>query len=111
MKDELTVTTDQTTILGGPHILLPSSLCGKAIEIAHKGHQELVKTKTLLRQKAWFPGIDLLAKQLLGNCMSCQAQGPNSRPEPLTMTTLPPEPWSTINIDFWVQSQEVNIYL
>ena len=37
---------------------------------------------------------------MVGDCMSCQAQGSNSRPKPLKMTTLPPGPRHTVNIDF-----------
>ena len=60
--------------------------------IAHEGHQGLVKTKQLLREKTWFPGIDENVKKLIGNCIACQASGPASRPDPLQMSPLPPEP-------------------
>ena len=73
---------------------------GKALNIAHEGHQGLLKTKKLLREKIWFLGIDALAKEVLGSCLSCQVNSPESPPEPLHRTTLPPVPWHTLNIDF-----------
>lgn len=30
------------------------------VHLAHRGHQGIVKTKQLLREKVWFPGIDSL---------------------------------------------------
>ena len=100
VKDELTANEHDNIILRGSRIVLPASLRLKAIQIAHEGHQGLVKTKKLLREKVWFPGIDNLAKQTVDNCISCQANGRTSRPEPLQMTKLPPQPWHTVNIDF-----------
>ncbi|CAB4036465.1 Transposon Tf2-9 poly [Paramuricea clavata] len=61
------------------NLITTESLTLKAVQIAHEGHQGLVKTKQLLREKA---------------------NGPNSHQEPLRMTTLPPQPWHTVNIDF-----------
>ena len=31
-------------------------------ELAHLGHQGIVKTKQLIRDKVWFPGIDKLTE-------------------------------------------------
>ena len=100
VKDELTANEHDNIILRGSRIVFPASLRLKAIQIAHEGHQGLVKTKKLLREKVWFPGIDNLAKQTIDNCISCQTNGRTSRPEPLQMTKLPPQPWHTVNIDF-----------
>lgn len=100
IKTELTLNEHDGIILRGSRIVLPECLRLKAIRIAHEGHQGLVKTKKLLREKVWYPGIDKLAKHTVDTCILCQANGPNSHPEPFRMTTLPPEPWHTVNIDF-----------
>ena len=91
VKNELTINEHYGVILRGSCIVLLRSLRLQAIHIAHEG-QGLVKTKQLLREKVWYPGIDKLAKQAVDNCILCQANGPNSHPEPLRMSTLPPEP-------------------
>eukprot|EP00794_Sanderia_malayensis_P017220 gene17220-biopygen14822 len=96
IQDELTVDDDNSIILRGSRIVLPSKLRSKAIHIAHERHQGLVNTKQLLREKVWFPGIDNMTKQALEHCLPCQASGPKSRPEPLKITVLPPEPWHTV---------------
>ncbi|CAB3996481.1 Transposon Ty3-G Gag-Pol poly [Paramuricea clavata] len=100
IKTELTLNEHDGIILRGSLIVLPESLRLKAVQIAHEGHQGLVKTKQLLREKVWYPGIDKLAKHTVDTCLLCQANGPNSHQEPLRMTTLPPQPWHTVNIDF-----------
>ena len=56
----------------------------------------MVKTKKLLQEKVWFPGIEEMARTLIQNCIVCQANGPEIRPQPLTMTPLPPKPWHTV---------------
>ena len=66
----------------------------------HEGHQGLVKTKKLLREKVWFPGIDEEVKRIIDSCIPCQANGPENRPDPLQMSPLPPEPWHTVHMDF-----------
>lgn len=68
--------------------------------IAHEGYQGLVKTKKLLREKIWFPRIDEEVKKVIGNCIACQANGPDTSPEQLQMSLLPPEPWHTVHMDF-----------
>ena len=100
VKDDLTVDHDNNVILRGNRIVIPSSLQNRAMVLAHEGHQGIVMTKKLLREKVWFPGIEARVKQLIGNCIACQANGPENHPEPLQISTLPPEPWHTVHVDF-----------
>ena len=72
----------------------------RALALAHEGHQGIVKTKQLLREKIWFPKIDREVEKLLDGCLACQANGPNTKPAPLQMSPLPPTPWHTVHIDF-----------
>ena len=41
-----------------------------------------------------------MAKQMIEQCIQCQATGPDSRPEPLSINEQPPSPWHTVNLDF-----------
>ena len=92
VKDDLTVNDQSNIILRGSRIVIPKALRDRAISIAHEGHQSLVKTKQLLREKVWFPGIDDNVKQKLDKCIACQANSLGSHPDPLQMSPLPPEP-------------------
>ena len=55
-------------LLRGNRIIIPTSLRMRIIHIAHEGHQGLVRTKSLLRQKVWFSGIDALVQKVVGEC-------------------------------------------
>ena len=58
VKDDVTVNAEFNLILCGSRIVIPTSLQQRAIDIAHEGNQRMVKTKRLLREKVWFPGIE-----------------------------------------------------
>ena len=100
VKDELTVNDQSNIILHDHRIVVPSVLRDRAVSLAHEGHQGIVKTKQLLREKVWFPGIDEQVKILVDKCAACQANGPETRPDPLQMSPLPPSAWHTLHMDF-----------
>ena len=100
IKDELTIGA-QGVLLRGTRIIIPTSLHQSAINIAHENHQGLSKTKALLREKVWFPGIDELAQKTLQSCIACQAVGRPAAPEPLHLQDMPKGPWEKIHIDFY----------
>ena len=91
---------ESNLILFGSRIVTPNSLQQRAIDIAHEGHQGVIKTKKLLREKVWFPRIDEKVKKTIEHCIACQANSPFPPPVPLQMTNLPPKPWHTVNVDF-----------
>jgi len=69
--DELVI-TETGSILKGTisKSRIPSN---RVIELAHDGHQGIIKTKSLLREKVWFPGIDHLVENVVKHCIPCQA--------------------------------------
>ena len=100
IKDELTISS-HNVILRGSRIVIPESLQQRAVDLAHESHQGLVKTKALLREKVWFPGIDKLTDETIKRCIPCQATGRPDPPQPLTMSELPNGPWQKLHIDFY----------
>ncbi|KAK3754982.1 hypothetical protein QZH41_004427 [Actinostola sp. cb2023] len=100
VKQELTVANG--VILRGTRIIVPETLRQRMIMLAHSGHQGIVKTKRLLRDSVWFPGIDGMVEEMIKQCLPCQAANHNSSPacEPLKMSPLPQGPWQELSIDF-----------
>ena len=91
MKDELSVCDG--VILRGRRILIPSSLRGKVLELAHESHQGIIKCNQRLRSMVWWPRLD---ENVEGKCKSCEpcqlVAGPES-PVPTTTTKMPDGPW------------------
>ena len=98
VKDELTCS--DTIVLKANHIVVPSCLQERIIDLAHEGHQGLVKTKILLREKVWFPCMDNLVESKIKSCLACQVANPVTKREPLQMTVLPDNPFDEVSIDF-----------
>ena len=96
---ELTAANDSDIILRGTRIILPQSLQLRAVKLAHESHQGIVKTKQLLREKVWYPGIDKDVKIEVESCIPCQATGSATKPEPLQMTESLPAPWTRVSTD------------
>ena len=68
------------------------------LDLAHEGHQGIVKTKKRLRSKVWWPGIDKEAEKKCRQCFGCQMVSkhvPTIKP-----TRLPEGAWQEIAVDF-----------
>ena len=99
LRDELSVYDG--IVLRGTRIIIPTELQSKAVDLAHVGHQGIVKSKRLLREKIWFPAIDSLAERRVRSCLACQATTSTPiTPEPIISTPLPAVPWKTLSADF-----------
>ena len=99
VKHELTVTT-QNVILKGNKIIIPTKYHQIVIQLVHKGHQGLNKTKALLRMKIFFFGMDALVEKLISGCLACQVNSNDKIMEPIICTDIPEEVWHTIHVDY-----------
>ncbi|XP_020915037.1 uncharacterized protein K02A2.6 [Exaiptasia diaphana] len=88
-------------ILRDNKIVVPATLQRKVVKTAHRlGHLGITKTKQMLREKYWFPTMNNLVEQIIGQCFECQVTVKSHREEPIKSRTIPREPWETIAIDF-----------
>nr|XP_012560666.1 uncharacterized protein K02A2.6-like [Hydra vulgaris] len=60
----------------------------------------LEKTKSLLRKKVNFPGLDTKVEEYIKRCAICQVRGKQNGPAELLTTPTPEEVWDTVNIDY-----------
>ena len=99
VKEELY--ESQGMIFRMERIILPAKLQQKIIKSAHTlGHLGTTKTKQMLREKYWFPGMNHLISQTIGSCFDCQVATKSHRQEPIKPSVIPEEPWEHISIDF-----------
>ena len=96
---ELNVT--KGIILRAQRILIPLCLRRRIVELAHVGHQGIVKTKRLIRSRVWYPGIDSQVEDLIRNCMACQTNVDAVKYEPMKITEMPAGPWQSVSGDFY----------
>ena len=88
------------SILKGPlKFIIPKLLQQRAVDIAHEGHFGIGKTKALLREKIWFPGVDNLVEKTVKACQATTTL-PKQR-EPLIMSEMPEKPWTRLSADFY----------
>ena len=97
---DLTIANVGNTLLRGTRIVIPQSLQRRVARLAHEGHQGIIKTKKLLRERVWLPGIDKLFEKCVAECIPCQATTQVKNSEPLQMTNLPKGPWQNVSVDF-----------
>jgi transposase InsO family protein len=86
-------------VLRGTRIILPRKLRPKAIALAHEGHLGISGTKSMLRTKVWWPGIDKEVEKFCRTCHGCQLVSKPDPAEPLRTTPLPQGPWQDIATD------------
>ena len=107
MLHELTYT--RGIILRGDKLVIPDtefapgvgSLRQVITDIAHEGHQGIVKCKQLLRSKVWFPNLDDMVEAKVSGCIACQATTFTPRRDPLKPSPLPQRPWQNVASDLW----------
>ena len=97
MKNELC--TIGKLVLRGDRIVIPQSLRKSVLESAHEGHQGVVKTKSRLRTKVWWPKMDVDTGRMCKGCHGCRVVGQFSPPEPMQRAQPPTRPWQDVAAD------------
>lgn len=92
---------DRFVILNGNLLVVPKSMQKQVVKLAHEGHQGVVKTKQLLRQKVWFNGSAKMVEEECQHCIPCQASthGGTSKEE-IQPSELPSGSWENLSVDF-----------
>ena len=94
------MTESPKIVLRGRRIVVPATLQQEVLKLAHSGHQGIVKTKALLREKVWFVIIDKKVEKLVNSCIPYQSVIARPKREPLRMAELPVGPWCSVACDF-----------
>lgn len=100
IKEELTVTRDGI-LLKSDRIVIPRSLQKIMVQIAHQGHQGIVKTKRLARRHIWFPRMDQLLENAVRDCKQCRINTKSTKLNPVQSTAMPLGPWRKLALDYY----------
>jgi transposase InsO family protein len=60
----------------------------------------MTKTKQMLREKYWFPTMNTMVEQIIGDCFECKVTMKQYNQEPVKPTVIPEKPWDVIAVDF-----------
>ena len=63
--EEITSNKTKDVLMKGSRIIIPEILQDKATRLAHIGHQGIEKTKSLLREKIWYPNMNQKVKEMI----------------------------------------------
>ena len=97
LRDEVTVVG--RLVMRGMRIVVPLSLRERVLELAHEGHQGIVKTKDRLRSNVWWPSMNAMVERHCKKCLGCQAVTPVTTTPPVKTTTMPTKPWRDLALD------------
>ena len=89
-------------VLRGSRIVMPRILWQATLPNAHEGHEGnegIVRTKQMVREKVWWPGIAQEGETMIKACLPCQSVAGKSTAEPLRPTMMPDRPWQDVHID------------
>ncbi|XP_058827865.1 uncharacterized protein K02A2.6-like [Topomyia yanbarensis] len=81
-------------------IVVPVELRLKALEVAHAGHPQTAKFKSILRERVWWPGITGDAEKWVKSCDACAVNGKPEKHTPMERTLVPRTVWEVIAMDF-----------
>ena len=74
----------------------------RILDIAQQRHLKIIKTKGILIEKIWWPGIDQDVEYLIKRCHSCQVTSTsqaNNMSVPVTPTEIPENLWDMLAMD------------
>ena len=100
LQNELTVSANNNLLLKGHRIILPQYYHKIAVTLAHRGHQGIEKTKTLLRSKVFFLNMDQQIEDAIRHCIPCQAVSNEKAPATLKVMPTPKHVWQCLNMDY-----------
>lgn len=85
-------------LLRGDRLVIPSQLKSRILDIAHESHPGIVVMKRRLRQKVWWPQMDMEVESYVKKCKHCTLVSSPNPPEPMIRTKL--RAWMSLAIDF-----------
>ncbi|XP_065198369.1 uncharacterized protein K02A2.6-like [Sycon ciliatum] len=89
-------------LLRNDRLVIPTALQRRTLQLAHAGHQGIVRTKQRLNSKVWWPNMATEAEALCRQCIACQATLSTTPLRPESVPTPPSTtPWQRVFVDLY----------
>ena len=101
VRDELSACNG--CLLRNDHLVIPTSLRLQVLQLAHQGHQGIVRTRARLNSKVWWPRMSSDAEHHVQQCRACAATAPpshNQVPPPIP-TPATSRPFQYVSTDLY----------
>lgn len=98
MRDEFISSGD--LVIRGMKVVIPEVLRPQMLVLGHEGHPGEVVMKRRLRDRVWWPGMDLDISKFVKSCRGCLMVSQPNPPEPMRRRPLPNEAWIDVALDF-----------
>jgi len=72
VRNDLTTACNDSIVMRGRQLCLPQKLQDRALLLAHETHMGMTKTKKMMREKVYFPGITKRIEDMIRGCTACQ---------------------------------------
>lgn len=97
-KDEFGFTGN--LILRNSKLIIPKIVRDRLLFLAHEGHPGESSMKSRLRERCWWPKMDVDIQKWVAKCKGCQLVSMPTRPEPMARKQLPYKAWTDLAMDF-----------
>ena len=78
-------TDEQGLVWQEKRIVMPKQLWGRAVNLAHQGHQGAAEMKTRLKTNVWVPGMNTIVEEKVKQCHLCLAKSGDPELAHITM--------------------------
>lgn len=92
--------SDGGCLLRGHRVVIPTVYRARILDELHKGHFGIVKTKSIARERCWWPNIDRDISQWIGSCDKCSVTRSSPPRVPPAAWPAPPAAWDRLHIDY-----------
>ena len=99
IRDELS--TYNGLVYKGLRLVIPSDKRSKMLELIHKAHQGVTKTKQLARDLIYWPGINKQIEDIVSRCEHCLKYQYSQQKEPMIISEIPEGPWQRVGTDLF----------
>ena len=99
IRDELS--TYNGIVFNGERIIIPESLRAEILEILHKSHSGIVRTKQRARDMIYWPGLNKQIEDITSKCAACLESRSKQQKERLTPHPVPSLPWNKVGTDLF----------